>query len=88
MDRKFLLSGALLVVLALCWCTANQKSTAQRINKPQLPRWEYHVLEMHGGHFDRSAANKMGTAHWELVGSYTPTNRDAVSIIVFKRPLR
>ena len=86
MYRSICISGVLFVTMALCWFAAAQKpSSAQNINQQRLPKWEYRELEMHDGHFDKSTANKMGEEGWELVIAFTPTNRDAVSIMVLKR---
>ena len=86
MRRSFRISGLLLVAMAVGWFAfAQMPSSAQNINQQLLPKWEYRELETHGGHFDESSANKLGEKGWELVTAFTPTNREAVSVLVFKR---
>ena len=66
MYRGFAISGVL--VATLCWVTISQRpSAAQNLDQQRLPTWEYRELEVHGGHFDRAAANAMGQEGWELI---------------------
>ena len=86
MYRGLVISGVLFA--SLWWFAASQTpSSAQNFNQ-QRPMWEYRELEVHGGHFSRSAANQLGQEGWELVSTFTPTNRDAVNVLVFKRRTR
>ena len=87
MHRGHLISGVLFIAIAVSsWFAIAQNLTfAQNVNQPQRQTWEYQELEMHGGNFDKAAANKFGAEGWELVATFTPTNRQAVSVMVFKR---
>ncbi len=76
---------ALVFVLVAYLGIVQQPSRAQNANHRQAQAWEYQELEVHGGGFDRTAANKLGANGWELVSTFTPTNRDAVSVCIFKR---
>ena len=84
MYRILVVSGVL--VATLCWFAISQRpSAAQNFNQQRLPTWQYRELEVHGGHFDRTAANEMGHEGWELVSTFTPLNRDGVNVLVFTR---
>jgi hypothetical protein len=86
MYRSLYISGVLFVVIAiLCFLIAQNLTSAQNVNRPQRLTWEYQELEMHGGHFDKTTANKLGAEGWELVATFTPSNRDAVSVMILKR---
>jgi hypothetical protein len=64
---------------------ARWPSAGQSIDQQRQLTWEYRDLEVHGGSFDNDAANDLGKEGWELVSSFTPTNRDSVNVLVFKR---
>jgi hypothetical protein len=64
---------------------AERTSAGQRSHQQQRLTWEYRELEIHGGHFDKDEANKLGKEGWELVSSFAPRNRDGVNVLVFKR---
>ncbi|QDV46848.1 hypothetical protein Enr13x_67570 [Stieleria neptunia] len=85
MKRSAYFVIALVFVLVTWFGIAQQPSRAQNANPRQVPAWEYQELEVHGGGFDRAKANKLGASGWELVATFTPTNRDAVSVCIFKR---
>ena len=86
MHRSAYVSLILFAAIAASWFALAQKPTsAQVANQPHLSTWEYHELEMSGGGFDRAAANKLGDNGWELVATFTPRNRDTLSIMIFKR---
>jgi hypothetical protein len=48
-------------------------------------QWEYQELEIHNGHFDKDAADRLGNEGWEMVSCFTPTNRERVTVLIFKR---
>ena len=81
MYRSLVIIGVLFVT---AWWFVQRPSSAQNFNQPRRV-WEYRELESHGGGFDRSVANRMGQEGWELVSAFTPTNREAVSVLIFKR---
>jgi hypothetical protein len=86
MHRGLYILSVLFIAIAVSWFAIAQTPTsAQNVNQQQRITWEYQELEMHGGHFDKATANKLGAEGWELVATFTPSNRDAVSVMIFKR---